>query len=515
MYEYTTDFDKYERQMNSELVNKYQDIYINTSQSFISKIFRDGVIDEITADKLRELFSDPDLYQDDIKKVTQYYYIANAEVHQLYELIEVLPQLNYHINSFEKNKTTDKHVTTIKKTLQKLNHKRLTRDLLKQTSSTGNVVGIWLGDAKQGFYPYIFDNLDFAYPKGRGFNGEWICVLDMSWFDSMDESNRNFILNNTFKNVITNKQYDDYKKNSTVYDKRYIQLPTDRTFALRTGALDRNQLIGTGWSTAGLMDVLHKKKLKDVESTVANKIINAIAVLTLGSEKDEKSRRYEDLVKNKLHNKIFGSVKSALEKNASDGITVVAVPEFANLKFQDVNADGLDGKKYESVNSDIKRAFGISDASLSGEGGNFNSAKVNLEIFYKRIGVMLEDIESDVYGKLINLLLPSSQKDNFFMEYDKEVPLTNKEVIDYLFKVFEKGGSLRAITDRLGIDYKTYIDQTMYETEELQLQQRFQPYKSSSTLSSSDSSSGRPQLDDNQVTNENTTKTRTDGQYNN
>ena len=54
----------------------------------------------------------------------------------------------------------------INKALHKIKHKRLTRDLLKQTAASGTLVGIWLGD-KNNIYPYVFDDVRMAFPAYR------------------------------------------------------------------------------------------------------------------------------------------------------------------------------------------------------------------------------------------------------------------------------------------------------------------------------------------------------------
>ncbi|MBX6362180.1 MAG: hypothetical protein IRZ03_19180, partial [Acidobacterium ailaaui] len=241
---------------------------------------------------------------------------------------------------------------------------------------------------------------------------------------------------------------------------------------------------------------------------IANKIINAIAVLTIGFIKDEK---YDDLTNLKLprnvKQKVHNGVKAALEKNQTNGVTLLSIPDFAKLEFPDVKADGLDGKKFDHINNDIQTAYGLSGAILNGNGGNFASAKLNLDIFYKRIGVLLENIEQEVYQKMINLILPSSQKDNFYIVYDKEPPLTLKEKIDILMKLNDKGWSIKHVIDNInGINWESYLEQTLYETDVLKLQDKIKPYQSSYTMST-DGKNGRPSIDD--PTNENTIKSKT------
>jgi hypothetical protein len=490
------DKEEYQR-----MVNDYQDYVSTYVDSFISNLFSKDIINEIDAEELKKYFANPDMFQKEIENLAQYYYITTAEVHQLYELIEALPTLNYKIESHEKDKNTDKHVGTINKVMRKIKYKRLTRDLLKQTTTAGNTIGIWLG-SKSNPYPFVFDDMKHIFPSNRYENGEWVCVMDMNWFKNMSEGLREMQLSNLSPHI-TKTDYENFLKDPEKYQYKY--LPQDRTFILRTGTLKRNQGMGTSWVTSGLYDVLHKKKLKDVERSIANKIINAVAVLTIGT--DKMNGEYTNLKLNKgVKRKIHSGVKSALEKNEQNGVSVVTIPDFADIEFPDVKSDGLDGKKFEHINGDIQSAYGLSGSVLNGSGGNFASARLNLDTLYKRIGVLLEDVEQEAIQKLINLILPNNMKDNYFIEFDKEAPLTLKEKIDILSKLNDKGWSIKHVIDHIaGVSWESYLEQTLHETDVLKLQDKIKPYKTSHTMSEEDI--GRP-VDDTSD-NDNTIKSKT------
>lgn len=490
------DSEEYQR-----MVNDYQDYVSTYVDSFISNMFSKDIIDEVDAEKLKKYFANPDAFQGEIENLAQYYYITTAEVHQLYELIEALPTLNYKIESHDKDKNTDKHISTINKMMRKIKYKRLTRDLLKQTTTAGNTIGIWLG-SKSNPYPFVFDDMKHIFPSNRYENGEWVCVIDMNWFRNMSDELREMQLTN-LSPYVTKQDYENFLKDSAKYQYKY--LPQDRTFILRTGTLKRNQGMGTSWVTSGLYDVLHKKKLKDVERSIANKIINAVAVLTIGT--DKMNGEYTNLKLNKgVKRKIHSGVKSALEKNEKNGVSVVTIPDFADIDFPDVKSDGLDGKKFEHINGDIQSAYGLSGSVLNGSGGNFASARLNLDTLYKRIGVLLEDVEQEAIQKLINLILPNNMKDNYYLEFDKEAPLTLKEKIDILSKLNDKGWSIKHVIDHIaGVSWESYLEQTLHETDVLKLQDKIKPYKTSHTMSDEDA--GRPS--DDGSNNENTIKSKT------
>ncbi|MDQ9095426.1 hypothetical protein [Bacillus licheniformis] len=483
-----------------KLLNDYSTYVYTFASGFVSNLFSQGIISEVDAKQLKEYFSDPDEFQEEIEDLAQYFYISTAEIHQLFELIEALPTLNYKIDSFTKSKSSDKHISLLNKALHKVKHKRLTRDLLKQTAAAGTLVGIWLGDDKSP-YPFVFDSVKYVFPAFRR-NGDWVCLIDMEYFSNIKEDYRKELLN-SFSPFIKSSDYENFLQDREKY--RYKELPQERTFPLRTGTLKRNQGLGTSWVTPGLYDVLHKKKLKDVERAIANKIINAVAVLTIGTDKGKgeyTNLKLPKAVKQKVHS----GVKTALEKNNKDGVTVVSIPDFASLAFPDVKADGLDGAKFDHINSDIQSAYGLSGSLLNGEGGNYATSSLNLDTFYKRIGVLMEEVEQEVYQKLFNLILPAGQKDNYYMNYDKDKPLTLKEKMDILIKLNDKGWSIKHVIDNIaGVSWESYLEQTLYETDELNLQDKIKPYQTSYTYTGNEA--GYPVVDES--TNENTIKSAT------
>jgi hypothetical protein len=125
---------------------------------------------------------------------------------------------------------------------------------------------------------------------------------------------------------------------------------------------------------------------------------------------------------------------------------------------------------------------------------------------------MLEDVEQEVYQKLINLILPSTQTDNFYITYDKEAPLTLKEKVDVLSKLNDKGWSVKHLVDLVdGVNWESYLEQTLHETEVLKLQEKIKPYLQSSVMTSDDV--GAPTVDN--PDNDNTVKSKTtDGNSN-
>ena len=339
---------------------------------------------------------------------------------------------------------------------------------------------MWLGDKKNP-YLYIFNNLKYVFPAYRR-GGDWICQVDMSWFKEMKEFERLQIFE-TLSPHVTETDYNKYLSDSTQF--RYKELPQELTCALRINVMGRNQRLGLPMGTQALFDLLHKQTLKNLEKSISEKIINNIAVLTVGN----KEKPNEQIPK-KLRQTIGSRVMKILQQSVTQqSIGLVTLPEYASLEWSKIDGlDALDAKKFTSINSDISSDTGISPALTNGSGGNGSTAKYNLETLYKRIGVILDELDL-VFNKFLAINLGKAAE-NYQFEFEKEQPLTRKEQLDILQKLHSEGFSLKAVVDMIpSIEYKAYIDQSLYE-QESGMYEIIKPPQTSSTISKTDDGDG-------------------------
>jgi hypothetical protein len=490
--------------------NSYEEYISSYVEGYVTKLFSDGILKTVSADTLQTWFSNPDTYYKEISDLMTYYYISDGDIYQLYNLIYVLPTLNYKINVFDTSKKYEKNLALLNKIMYKVKYRAITRDLLSQETAKGTVVCMWLGDKKNP-YLFIFDNLKYVFPKFRR-NGDWVCVVDMEWFKDMKEEERTSSFE-TLDPFVTKTMFNSYLNNPQT--KRYVELPQERTSCLRVNTLLRNQRLGLPMGTQALFDKLHKQSLKNMEVSIANKIIKNVAVVKIGSDKNENyaNAKLNPNVKKKIH----ANVKKALSENIDKGVAVIAVPEYVDIDFGGKNMNGLDGlkkEKFEAVDDSITNATGITKGITNGNGGNFATAKLNLNVIYKRIGVLLEGIE-EIYYKLIALVLPSNVADEYYIEFDKTEPLSTKEKTDILMKLNGQGFSVKAVVDLVdGVNYQQYLDQSFYEIETLKLRERIIPPLTSYTITNDSENDGKlgtgaPEVTD--PTNENTIVSQENG----
>ena len=469
-----------------------EEVRLFQTLAFSSGMYNDGVYSDVNIKTLHKWMNSPEEYKDKLSRYAMYQYLYNGDIRQMLDLMVNLSDLEFEIKTLKTNKKDDTYTLSIKRCLKQVNHKRLTRDIMMQLLTTGTLVGLWVGrdSNKSKEYPYlmIFDDLNYFYPYRRC-GGKWTVACDLSYFDNIADAEERKLYIESLSPHITLLDYENYKKNGDI--SKIKELPIERSVCLRVGVNKRNQRFGTSVILPVLDDIKHKEKLRNLEKVAANKVIQSIATLTLGIHDSEST--YKKLG-DKLTRSVFESVKKGLANNEEGDSCLVGLPEWAKLEYPQIKTDVLDPEKMTSINEDISNGTGISRTLTNGVGGNYAAAKLNLDIIYKKIGVILEDIENEVYCKMIQLILPNSVKDDYYLEYNKNAPLTNKERADIYYKLVSLGYSLRPLIELIGKDFNEYIDNSIYEIEDLGLRERIAPPLSSYTATSSGEEGGRPQI---------------------
>lgn len=447
---------------------------------FNSTMFQHGVLKDVDEKTLQKYLANPEMYKKELEKYAMYQYISNGDIFQLFDLTRVLPNLNYRVKTLRTKSKNDKHTLEVRRCLKEINHKELTRDILSQTIATGTLVGVWVGreDSKSKDYPYlmIFDDLEHFFPARRK-NGKWTVWADLSYFNTVSDIDAKIDMINNLYPYITIEDYQNYLKHGESH--RYIEFPVERSVCIRTHTLKRNQRFGISWNTQAIYDIKHKEKLKNLEKVASNKVMNAVAVLTIGIDGGDST--YKKLGE-KLTRSIFENVKKGLMDNKEGEASVVGLPEFAKLEYPSQKTDLLDPEKMESVTDDIGNSIGVSRTLTNGNGGSYASAKLNLDILFNKIGELLENIESEVYNKLIQIILPSTVNKDYYLEYEKTYPLSNTEKANIYQKLASMGYSLRPLLELLGQDFEEFVDNTFYEIDTLKLREKVIPPLTSYTI---------------------------------
>lgn len=487
--------------------NTYSEVIDSFTQGYVMDLVSSN-IKTIKIETLQTWFSNPDKYMENISNLLTYYYITNGDINNLYNMIFTLPKLDYKITCYERTETYKEDILKFKKTMNKIGYKRLARDLIVQEAHEGTCIATWLGTSSNP-YLYVFEDLNYVFPYGKS-KGNMVAVFDLKMLENMKQVERIAIYEN-LKPLVTQKKYEAWKnaKDKTTKDElQYILLPTDKTFIGRANTLYTNQRLGMPTGVASLFDLNHKEKLKELERAISDKVIRTFAKLKFKGM-DDNGNKVSDGAKSK----VFNAVKNALQKSVKGGngsVSVIALPDFSELEFSSFEGvdTALNPNKYEAINDDITNSIGISRAITNGNGGNYATAKLSLEQLYRNIGVLLEDVEV-VFNQLLKIVL-GKNADNYYFEFDKEPPLSKSEKITAMTTLVSQGYSVKYLTDILNIDFEDFVNQSLYEIEELKLKEKIIPPLNTNNISAGDNSvGGRPSKDDSN--NENTIISKDNG----
>lgn len=461
--------------------------------SFTSDMFCDGVTSDISMDTLKTWLASPQKYKKELEKYAIFQYVSNGDIFQLFDLMRILPKLNYSIKTLKLNNKNDTYTLACRRAMKEVEHKELTRDMLSQTISSGTLVGLWVGKSstkdKETPYPILFNDLEYFFPARRK-RGKWTIWCDLEYFSDIDNNDYKQELLEELYPYVTYSMLDDYDNNS---DHRYIEFPIERSICIRTHTLRRNQRFGLPWNTPAIKDIKHQEKLKNLEKVAANKVMNAVTVLTIGNDKNPDEYGWKKIGKTARTN-IANNVKKGLNTNKEGEINAVVLPEFCDLEQKAPQTNVLNPQKFESINSDIGNDTGIARTLTNGQGGNYASANLNLEIIYNRISELLEMIENEVYNKLFKLILPKSVGRDYYLEYEKGYPLSTTEKAKMFKELHMLGYSLKPLVELLGEDFDDYIENSIYEIDRMELRDKIKPPMSTYTMTENEV--GKPSSDE-------------------
>lgn len=461
---------------------------LSAVQSFTLDMFSDGVINDININTIKKWLASPQRYKSELEKYAAFQYISNGDIFQLFDLIRILPKLNYSIKTLKLNNKNDTYTLACRRAMKEVEHKELTRDILSQTISTGTLCGIWVGRNskadKETPYPILFNDLNYFFPARRK-RGKWTIWCDLDYFNDVDDNDYKEALLDDLNPYITYEMIEDYKKNP---EHRFVEFPIERSICIRTHVLKRNQRFGIPWNTQAIKDIKHQEKLKNLEKVAANKVMNAVTVLTIGNDKNPEQYGWKSIGK-VARNSIAKNVQQGLNNNKEGEINAVVLPEFCGLEQQSPQTNVLNPEKFDSINSDIGNATGVARTLTNGQGGNYASGNLNLEIIYNKISELLELIEVEVYNKLFKIILPKSIGRDYYLEYEKGYPLSTSEKAKIFKELHMLGYSLKPLVELLGEDFDDYIENSIFEIEQMELRDKIKPPMSTYTMNEETNSS--------------------------
>ena len=149
---------------------------------------------------------------------------------------------------------------------------------------------------------------------------------------------------------------------------------------------------------------------------------------------------------------------------------------------------------------------------LNGSGsGNYSSQQNNLELINAQIYTWIQEIQAEL-NHVINACIIKDKKNKVEVYYLPTSLVNRKNFFDMAKSLFlEAGGSYTFLVASAGINPEVYFN-VLDEEIENKIFDKYQPHKTSYTMSKSDDKGGRPQNDD--PTNERTIQTKNNNSNN-
>lgn len=184
-----------------------------------------------------------------------------------------------------------------------------------------------------------------------------------------------------------------------------------------------------------------KNKLREMDIRIINSVIDKILVVTIGSSDNPATPKQ----------------MSYMAKLLSSDTKVLTLLWNHTLKLEYVepNMDSLNIKKYESVNQDIREAFGAPGVLLGGSGTNFSSTFIEVKGFIEKLATGREDILDDFILGEFEQIAETMRFDNIpLIEFEPIKLRDENKIFDQMIKLVERGGiSVQTLSESSGYNW--------------------------------------------------------------
>ncbi len=420
-------------------------------------------LNDVSIRDLHKWQKNPIQYNEQLRKLALYYYGQKGVITETYEMYKTLPNLNSSI--FCNNPNGEKYTENLVKINEydlNINKPTIIRGLIFD-SLFGTVVG-YIRNRKQ------IQTLDLnIYKPARKINNRWQVDCDLTCF----EKSSNVIESQPIE---VQNAYRKYKDSNGKIDSKY-SLNIKNTFVIKIRSKN-NEILGRPVAMSAFDDLLHKELLKEAEKAIVDRIVAQLIYLKLG-ESGEKGFHPTKSQSQKVYN----AVKTILDDKDKGKIKFAGIPFWAEIDKLDVDLGIFDDKKYTQIDKDIMIDLGVSGILSTGDGGSYSSGSMNVQIFFQKIFEIIEQIEEEVFNVQYRQIV--KDKDYiFYKKFTRAVTLNNDTRIETLKDLVDMGGSIKFLTDELGIDFEQYRKQVERENA-LGMHDILTPYMKSYTMTDS------------------------------
>lgn len=509
--------------MDTEINSYKNDIELNSiTSSFMT--FGVSLTDYYTLDDIKRYIQAPMTYNKQLRKISNDFYNSNGQYHQVINDQVSIPTLDYvTVPNGSTNNRTVKQRELFNKFIEKILHKRMTRDSVRTDLLEGFYVAILRStDEQSGIYKNIsfsdissLDEIDalsidkntmiqplnLDYCKIIGVvDGVQVAAFDMMYFDEYKHGGLIKEIKNYPKDFII--AYKEYKKDAS---KRWYMLNPYKTIVLKFNAGIREPF-GRPYGISAFTDIKTQEDYEAGKNKVINELVSTLYALYLPEGKESGTCSLNKAQQGAL----ISAVKDAVQKTniTTKDIGFLSLPPNAELKNVAKDSSIIQDTLTDENSKKVATSLGFAESALNGssEGGaSYASLQVNLDILSSRVFEILERI-SEEYTRVFNYHLFGTKDPIIRFEYLPINQFNRKDVYSNAKELYgTASGSRRYMIASSGFNQDSYIK--MMELEKFEkLDEKFMPHLTSYTASDSgdklnpDSNlGGRPETDDSEL----------------
>ncbi|MGV2885475.1 hypothetical protein [Paenibacillus taichungensis] len=463
-------------------------------------------------------------YNKEIRDLSDTLYNSCGAYGRVVDYITAMPTLDkivYAKDARHKNYKTNKQ--KYERTLEKIDDIGLSRDILRKLGKDGIYFGYFETDMPKqlrgSFSEYELDRLTELNSTDKDFNcavislptdycqivsienSSFVVAFDMKYFDQFLSNGLSNKLRSFPKEI-----REKYKKYTSDKSKNLFVLDSTKTIALKVRA-DLSEKWGRPIGLGAFVDICFEQDYVAVKRNTLEESNGAIIYQTLPEGKEKGVSSLSSNQQKEQHNNIRNSL---FNRKRTSGIGFMSIAAGTKLEQLKIDHSILSAIKDEDIMKKISNNLGVASSLLTGDGSNFSSQENNLNLIASELFTWLDQIERE-YNKVINANVIQDRECKIYIDYLNITQHNREKVKNNARELYTSGkGSFKFWAVTAGFKLDSYIALMEEELEE-GFEERFPVHQTSFTQSSNDN---KKPSDDN-PTNENTIKTKSNNANNN
>lgn len=484
---------------------------VSEQQSFstnvtLESIFNFGVYDYFDKKIIERVVRDPIAYYKDAIALSELVYNKNGVVSNSIDYCTSIMTLDRVVTCPKKKTKKSKSAKEMMKAaLQTIDDRAFVRDALFTEMLTG--VAFYYFDVRSNdsdrtkyFTDYEVENiyeineigkniaiipLPWKYTKIVGKkNGRYVLAFDISYFDDMNEKERERKLKKYPKEI----QSGWNSRNINLGN--WVVLDNEHTMCCKIKSKD-NEPWGRSLIIATLQDVLYRDYFVDTKRNTLDSVNNRVIYETYPENKQGTGSTLTVKQQEAQHN----VVRQAINNRGKNGVTFFSLAAGTKMDSIDVSTDIFDSKNEADLNDYIAMDMGISAALIGAmTTGTYSGNVNNLEMITAQLYTWVCEIKNEL-SYVINKNIIKDKNNPVDIYYFPTSFVNRKEFYEMMKGLYtDAAGSLTFLIASSGVDPDIYMSVMDDEIDE-GIFDKYLPHQTSYTLSSNDNTGGRPRTD--------------------